>query len=385
MTESNHLRDQTWMQRAIDLARKGQGSVEPNPMVGCVIVKDDQCIGEGWHQKFGQAHAEVNAIKSATASVKGATAYVSLEPCAHQGKTGPCAEALIEAGVTRVVVACTDPTPKVAGKGIEKLRAAGIEVTVGVLEQESRELLAPWLKVVQRKKPWVVAKWAMTVDGKIATYAGDSEWISNEQSRLLVHQLRARVDAIMVGSGTAQADNPSLTVRMDESERPPNFVPRVPLRILIDSLAQVAVDSNLVQTATETPTLIAVGPQHDTAQVARFIDHGVEVWIGDSLNHHDRMVELLLHLGTRGITNLLVEGGGGLLGLLNDLGEIDEVHSFIAPTLLGGYDAVTPVMGMDRNRIADGTKMKLFSAQRVGEDVYLVLRKSPTENPENES
>ena len=382
MTESTSLRDQMWMQRAIDLARKGEGNVEPNPMVGCVIVKDGQCIGEGWHQKFGQAHAEVNAIKSASTSVKGGTAYVSLEPCAHQGKTGPCAEALIQAGISRVVVACTDPTPKVAGKGIEVLRSAGIEVTVGVLEQQSQEVLAPWLKVVQRQKPWVIAKWAMTVDGKIATSSGDSEWISNHQSRLYVHELRARVDAIMVGSGTAQADNPSLTVRLDESEYPPGLVPRVPLRIFFDSLAQTALDSNLVQTANEIPALIAVGPQHDAAQVAQYVEHGVEVWIGDSLNHHDRMVELLLYLGTRGITNLLVEGGGKLLGLLNDLGEIDEVHSFIAPTLLGGYDAVTPVKGMDRSRIADGMKMKLLTAQRVGEDVYLVLRKSPTETPE---
>ena len=369
------VRDETWMQRAIDLACKGQGLVEPNPMVGCVIVKDGQSIGEGWHAKYGEAHAEVNAIHSASTSVSGATAYVSLEPCCHQGKTGPCADALIEAGITRVVIALVDPTPKVAGKGIEKLRSAGIEVVEGVLEQASRDVLAPWLKVVQRSKPWVIAKWAMTVDGKIATSTGDSEWISNAQSRQLVHRLRGRVDGIMVGSGTAAADNPTLTVRLENAENELGFKPRVPLRIVFDSMARTAVVSNLVQTASQTPTLIAIGPQHDAKQAARFVDHGVELWVGDSMSHHDRVIELLIHLADRGITNLLVEGGGRMLGLLNDLGEIDEVHSFIAPKLLGGISAVTPVMGLDRSRIADSTEMKLQRAERIGDDVYMVLRK----------
>lgn len=372
---NSDVSDETWMQRAIDLSRRGLGSVEPNPMVGCVIVKDGKCIGQGWHQKFGQAHAEVNAIKDAESSVAGGTAYVSLEPCSHQGKTGPCAEALIEAGVSRVVIACSDPSPEVSGKGIERLKAAGIDVACGVLEQEAQEVLGPWLKVVQRGKPWVIAKWAMTVDGKIATAAGDSEWISNDQSRQLVHQLRARVDAIMVGSATAKADNPSLTVRLDDAGSNLDFEPRKPLRIVFDSLATTAVVSNLVKTANEIPTVIAVGPQHDTKQVARYVEHGVEIWIGNTLNRHERMIEFLMHLKARGITNLLVEGGGKLFGLLNDLGEIDEVHSFIAPKLLGGFHAVTPVMGMDRHRIAEGTEMRLQSAQRVGEDVYMILRR----------
>ena len=363
------------MQRAIDLAWKGQGLVEPNPMVGCVIVKDGHSIGEGWHEKFGEAHAEVNAIRSASASVSGATAYVSLEPCCHDGKTGPCADALIEAGIAKVVIAVVDPTAKVAGKGIAKLRSAGIDVVEGVLGDAAKEVLAPWLKVVQRSKPWVIAKWAMTVDGKIATSTGDSEWISNEQSRRLVHQLRGRVDGIMVGSGTAKADNPTLTIRLENPKQVLGFEPRVPLRIVFDSLARTAVVSNLVQTAAQTPTLIAVGPQHDAKQAARFVDHGVDLWIGDSMSHHDRVIELLIYLAGRGVTNLLVEGGGRMLGLLNDLGEIDEVHSFIAPKLLGGVAAVTPVMGLDRSRIADSTDMKLQRAERIGDDVYMVLRK----------
>lgn len=375
MTNLSAQRDETWMQRAIDLARRGEGRVEPNPMVGCVIVKDETCIAEGWHEKFGDGHAEVNAIKSASSSVAGATAYVSLEPCAHTGKTGPCTEALIEARIARVVIAVTDPNPEVASKGIERLKAAGIEVTTGILEAQAREVLSPYLKVVERNKPWVIAKWAMTVDGKIATASGDSEWISNGQSRHLVHKLRARVDGIMVGSGTARADNPSLTVRLPGVEEELDFEPRVPLRIVFDSKATTAVVSNLVKTASQTPTLIAVGPQHDTKQVARYVEHGVEIFIGESISHHDRMIELLIHLADRGVTNLMVEGGGRLLGILNDLGEIDEIHSFIAPKLLGGYQAVTPVTGLDRNRIADGTEMKLQTAERVGDDVYLVHRR----------
>ena len=367
--------DETWMQRAIDLARRGEGCVEPNPMVGCVIVKDGRSIGEGWHQKFGQAHAEVNAIDAASDPVAGATAYVSLEPCSHTGKTGPCTEALIEAKIARVVIAATDPNPEVAGTGVERLKAAGIDVITGILESQAHEVLSPYLKVVERNKPWVIAKWAMTVDGKIATASGDSEWISNDQSRHLVHRLRARVDAIMVGSGTARADNPSLTVRLPGVEEELDFEPRVPLRIVFDSKATTAVVSNLVKTAKEIPTLIAVGPQHDTKQVARYVKHGVEIFIGESLSHHDRMIELLVHLAARGITNLMVEGGGRLLGILNDLGEIDEVHSFIAPKLLGGYHAVTPVTGLDRNRIVDGAELKLQTAQRVGDDVYLVHRR----------
>ena len=375
MADPKTQRDETWMQRAIDLARKGEGCVEPNPMVGCVIVKDEKCIAQSWHKKFGEAHAEVNAIQSASASVAGSTAYVTLEPCSHSGKTGPCVDAIIEAKIARVVIAVTDPNPKVAGQGIERLKSAGIEVTTGVLEDQAREVLSPYLKFTQRNKPWVIAKWAMTIDGKIATASQDSEWISNDQSRHLVHCLRARVDAIMVGSATAQSDNPNLTVRLPGVEEELDFEPRVPLRIVFDSKATTAVVSNLVKTASEIPTLIAVGPQHDTKQVARYVEHGVEIFIGESLSHHDRMVELLMHLGTRGITNLMVEGGGKLLGLLNDLGEIDEIHSFIGPKLLGGFHAVTPVTGLDRNRIAEALELKLQTAQRVGEDVYLVHRR----------
>jgi diaminohydroxyphosphoribosylaminopyrimidine deaminase/5-amino-6-(5-phosphoribosylamino)uracil reductase len=378
MTTSQTTRDETWMRQAIDLARKGEGFVEPNPMVGCIIVKDSQCIARGYHEKFGGPHAEVNALQNASDSTVGATAYVSLEPCSHDGKTGPCANALIAAKVSRVVVATQDPNPKVSGTGIQKLRDAGIVVDVGVLEKESRNVLAPFLKVMQKGKPWVIAKWAMTLDGKIATASGNSEWISNEQSRNLVHQLRSRVDAIMVGSGTARKDDPNLTVRLPAgASGTGHSASRTPLRVVFDSKASTAIISNLIRTATEVPTLIAVSPQHDSKQAARLVENGAEVWIGDSLGRHERMLELLMHLADRGVTNLMVEGGGKTLGLLNDLGEIDEVHSFVAPKLLGGFHAVTPVMGLDRNRINEGFAMKLLKAERIGDDVCLVYRRQP--------
>lgn len=377
MTAPLNTRDESWMQQALDLARRGEGRVEPNPMVGCVLVKDGKLIGSGYHRKFGGAHAEIEAMRDADVPIAGATCYVSLEPCSHDGKTGPCADALVESGVSRVVVATTDPNPKVSGSGISRLRDAGIEVEVGVLESAAMDLLAPFFKVMQRGKPWVIAKWAMTMDGKIATAAGDSEWISNESSREMVHRLRSRVDAIMVGSGTAKSDDPSLTVRLpgiQETDEHSNS--RVPLRVVFDSKASTAIVSKLIQTSPEVPTLIAVSPQHDAKHAARLVENGAEVWIGESLGRHERMLELLIHLAGRGVTNVLVEGGGRTLGLLNDLGEIDEVHAFIAPKLLGGFHAVTPVMGLDRNRIADGTLLQLRTARRVGDDIYSIYRRN---------
>ncbi len=204
------------MDRALELAVQGQGFVEPNPMVGCVLVKDNQVIGEGWHQSFGQNHAEVNAILAAKTDPAGASVFVTLEPCSHQGKTPPCVQALIQARVSRVVVACPDPNPSVAGQGIEQLRNAGLQVDVGLRQDKASEILAPYLKRTVTGLPWIIAKWAMTLDGKIATSTGDSQWISNEKSRAVVHQLRGRVDAIIVGAKTAVADDPLLTSRPRE-------------------------------------------------------------------------------------------------------------------------------------------------------------------------
>ena len=229
------------MRRALELAAQGQGAVEPNPMVGCVIARGAEILGEGWHRRFGGAHAEVEALKLAGERARGATVYVTLEPCCHHGKTPPCTRAILDAGVARVVAAMPDPFPQVAGGGLAELRAAGIEVQSGVLEEEARKLNAPYLKLLSTGRPWIIAKWAMTLDGKIATAAGDSRWISCLDSRSIVHQLRGRVDAIVVGRGTAAADDPLLTAR------PPG--PRTAMRIVVDTRASLSPQSQLVRTA----------------------------------------------------------------------------------------------------------------------------------------
>jgi len=224
------------MTRALELAEQGLGYVEPNPMVGCVIAHHDKVIGEGWHQRFGGPHAEVEAIRNAGSIPRDATLYVTLEPCCHQGKTPPCTVAIIQAGIRRVVIAQRDPFPQVDGGGIEQLKQQGSKVEVGLLEEQAKELNAPYVKLIKTGRPWVIAKWAMTLDGKLATRTGDSRWISNQLSRAVVHQLRGRVDAIMVGRKTAQLDDPQLTAR-------PTGV-RIPTRIILDSQASLSLESS---------------------------------------------------------------------------------------------------------------------------------------------
>ncbi len=304
--------DESHMARALELARRGEGAVEPNPMVGCVIADDNEVVGEGWHQRFGGPHAEVEALTAAGPRAKGATAYVTLEPCCHHGKTPPCTQALIAAGIRRVVCAQRDPFPQVGGRGIEELRQAKIDVEVGLLESDAQQLNAPYLKLIKTGRPWIIAKWAMTLDGRMATAAGDSKWISGKESRTVVHQLRARVDAILVGSGTASADDPLLTAR------PPG--PRVATRIVLDSSASLSLNSQLVRTATQAPVLIATSSTSSTkANRDQLAAAGCEILALDGASQNDRLLQLLDDLGRRGMTNVLVEGGPKLLGSLFDL------------------------------------------------------------------
>jgi diaminohydroxyphosphoribosylaminopyrimidine deaminase/5-amino-6-(5-phosphoribosylamino)uracil reductase len=335
------------MRQALALAARGRGHVEPNPMVGAVVVRDGVRVGEGWHQRFGGPHAEVFALAAAGDAARGATLYVTLEPCCHFGKTPPCTDAVIAAGVRRVVAAMADPFPKVAGGGIALLRDAGVEVEVGVCEAEARRLNAPYLKLVGTGRPYVHAKWAMTLDGKIATRTGDSKWISNEASRRRVHELRGRMDAILVGSGTALADDPQLTARPAG--------PRVPARIVLDRRGRLSPDSHLVRTAREVPTIV-VGQGNPAL---------VEVIPSGSI------AELLDELGRRRFTNVLVEGGGEVLGSFLDAGEIDEVHVFIAPRLAGGTLARGPVLGVGVERMADALRLAAWEVETVEGDVYL--------------
>ncbi len=361
--------DRRWMARAVELAVRGQGAVEPNPLVGCVIAQGERIVGEGWHTRFGGPHAEIEALAAAGPAAAGATLYVTLEPCCHHGKTPPCTQALIRSAVRRVVVAQVDPFPEVAGRGIAELRQAGIQVELGLLEQEAQQLNAPYLKLIRRGRPWMLAKWAMTLDGKLATRTGSSRWISGTASRRRVHQLRGRVDAILVGRRTAELDDPLLTAR------PPG--PRVAVRIVVDSQARLAPDSQLVRTARDVPVLLAVGPAATAADCRRLSDAGCEIWTGAADDASQRLLLLLDELGRRRMTNVLVEGGGRLLGSLFDAGELDEVHVFIAPKLAGGTDAVSPVGGLGVEQMSQARWLQTPIVERLNEDIYVYGRIQP--------
>ncbi|MEX2188577.1 MAG: bifunctional diaminohydroxyphosphoribosylaminopyrimidine deaminase/5-amino-6-(5-phosphoribosylamino)uracil reductase RibD [Pirellulales bacterium] len=358
--------DLGFMRRAIELARQGQGAVEPNPMVGCIVVANDRVVGEGWHQQYGGPHAEVHALAAAGEAARGATLYVTLEPCCHYGQTPPCTEAIRGAGIARVVAAMRDPFPLVDGQGITSLQAASVAVEFGLCEDEARELNAPFIKLVTRCCPWFIAKWAMTLDGRVATRAGDSQWISCEASRAIVHQLRGRVDAIVIGRGTAVADDPLLTAR------PPGL--RIPLRIVMDTSAQLPLDSQLVRTAGEFDTLVAVGMEADRGRCRALAQAGCEVFSLAASTPELRLQEFVEELAGRQVTNVLVEGGPTLLGSMFDAGLIDEVHAFIAPKLIGGTFAKGPIAGVGRALIDEAAQMESVDLRRVGDDVYITGR-----------
>jgi diaminohydroxyphosphoribosylaminopyrimidine deaminase / 5-amino-6-(5-phosphoribosylamino)uracil reductase len=357
-------RDIFWMRHALDLARLGEGRVEPNPMVGCVVVRDDKCIGQGYHQVFGGPHAEVNALSGLThEDVSHATVYVTLEPCSHFGKTPPCVDLLCNLRPARVVVAMEDPYPKVNGSGLARLRDAGIPADVGVLRDEAEALCAPYLKRVGKGMPWVIAKWAMTLDGKIGSRSRDSQWISNERSREIVHRLRGRVDAIVVGIGTALADDPMLTARPAG--------PRRALRVILDNSARLPLSSKLVQTAKEFPVLVACETSADEKQVDALRRAGCKIFQSSNANSQQSIFHVLGHLAATECTNVLVEGGGEVMGALLDAGEIDEVHAFIAPVLLGGQHAISPIGGEGFDKVAEGLRIARPTVEVIDSDVYV--------------
>ena len=361
---SDRSTDARHMARAIELARRGEGRVEPNPMVGCVIVDPNgNVLGEGWHQGFGGPHAEVEALRAAGSKAREADMFVSLEPCCHTGKTPPCTEAIIGAGLARVVIAAPDPFPQVAGRGAAILQAAGIRVELGIGAKDAHELLAPYIKLTRTGRPWVIAKWAMTLDGKIATSTGDSQWISSTVSRRIVQTLRGRVDAIVVGRGTADTDNPLLTAR------PPG--PRIATRIVVDTQASLALHSQLVQTAGDAPVLVAAGSGAPADRCRQLEAAGVEVLRLPIRDRTGRLTSLLDELGRRRKTNVLVEGGGILLGSLLDAGAIDEVHAFVAGKLVGGATAPSPITGNGIPQLAHALHLDQLTCQMVGGDVHI--------------
>jgi diaminohydroxyphosphoribosylaminopyrimidine deaminase/5-amino-6-(5-phosphoribosylamino)uracil reductase len=350
-----------WMRHALALAKKGRGFVEPNPMVGAVVLDSaGQFAGEGWHQKFGGPHAEVFALAAAGERARGGTLVVTLEPCCHHGKTPPCTDAVLKAGIARVIAAMADPFPKVAGGGLALLRAAGVEVSVGLCEAESRELNAPYLKLLSTGRPWVHAKWAMTLDGKIATRTYDSKWISGEESRRRVHDLRGRMDTIVVGRGTVVADDPLLTARPEGA--------RVPARVVISASGELPESCQLRSTARRVPVIVYT-LSANAHKLNGWVADGAEVVALD--DNAMSLDAVFADLGRRRFTNVLIEGGAGLLGSAFDARAIDELHIFIAPKLIGGFGAITPFAGAGVDHVAGALSLERVTFEQSGEDVYV--------------
>jgi len=352
------------MRRAIELAARGEGYVEPNPMVGAVLVTDDlRLISEGYHQEFGQAHAEVAALDGVESVPGDALLFVTLEPCNHTGKTPPCCDAILNAGIRTVVIGSPDPAPHTSEQGIQRLRDAGVDVEVGLLQSDTDALIAPFRKRITTGKPWVIAKWAMTLDGKIASRTGHSQWISSPESREIVHQVRARVDAIVVGRGTVEADDPLLNARPAGA--------RVATRVVLDRQCQLSPQSSLALTAHDFATLLFCSESADAARVGALKATGIEIARTDPGN----IGKVLAELGSRGCTNILAEGGSEVLGSFFDAGEIDEVHVFVAPKLVGGMAALSPFGGHGLASIPERLSLVGgYSSRPVGSDLYVTGR-----------
>ena len=356
------------MARALELAWDAVGRTSPNPPVGAVVVRDGRVVGEGSTQPVGQAHAEVVALRQAGDLARGAALYVTLEPCSHHGRTPPCTEAIIAAGVAEVHASIVDVNPRVSGAGLDRLREAGIAVHTGEGRREAEELAAPHAKLVTTGRPLVTAKFAMSLDGKIATRTGDSKWITSEESRRYVHELRARSDAIMVGIGTVMADDPQLTARRPDGTP----LPRQPLRVVVDSSGRLPGDSTLLKQAGG--TLVAMGgrDRFETCpyNVRAYLESvGAEVFTAAGVDGRVNLVGLLDELGRREITSVFVEGGGTLLGSLFDDGLVDRVVGFVAPVIIGGESALSPVGGEGAERMAEALRLSDVRVETFGDDV----------------
>jgi diaminohydroxyphosphoribosylaminopyrimidine deaminase/5-amino-6-(5-phosphoribosylamino)uracil reductase len=366
--------DKAHLTRAIELAGRGERSVKPNPVVGAVVAREEEVLGEGWHEEFGGAHAEVNAIEACgLEDLSDTTLYVSLEPCCHEGKTPPCTDAILQSGIRRVVVASDDPTEKAAGRGLGILRDEGVEVIVadGELAAKARLLNQAFRKHARVGRPWVLFKSAMTLDGKVATRTGDSQWISGENSRALAHRWRASVDAVVVGIGTALADDPQLTARPDGE---PAGAQEQPRRVVFDTLARLPLSSQLVTAAAEIPLTVVASRAAARADTDALEAAGVQVIVATGENEPARVRSALDQLGTLGVASVLLEGGPHLAGAFLDAGEIDEVRLFLAPLLLGGSAARDPLEGMGVERISEAMRALTCECERVGEDLLISAR-----------
>lgn len=354
--------EEKYMQMALDLAAKGKGWVAPNPLVGAVIVKNGKVIGQGYHEKYGGPHAEVKAIASATENVTGATMYITLEPCAHFGKTPPCANLLIEHNIHKVVISMLDPNPLVAGKGVAKLKEAGVEVVTGILEKQSRKLNEAFITHMVSKRPFVVLKAAMSLDGKIATAAGESQWISGTESRQRVHALRHELSGIMVGVETVIQDDPRLTARLPNSQHP--------VRIVVDSQLRIPLTAKVLQ-QNEANTIVAATEAADLVRKEALTKMGIEVIITKAKSGRVHLPELMAELGLRGINSLLLEGGGTLNFSALKAGIVDKVQVYIAPVLIGGQTAKTPVEGEGISALEEAFQMREWTVEKSGQDLLI--------------
>ena len=360
--ESN-ITDEKFMRYALELARRGEGYVNPNPMVGAVIVKNGKVIGEGYHARYGEAHAERNALQSCRESPKGADLYVTLEPCCHYGKTPPCTEAIIENKIKRVIVGSFDCNPLVAGKGIKILRDAGIEVTEGVLQKECEELNKIFFHFIKTGNPYVVMKYAMTLDGKIATHTGASKWITGKAARKKVHEDRGRMMAIMAGVGTVLVDNPLLNCRLEGKKNP--------IRIICDTHLRTPLDSKIVKTAGENQTILAVSEKVGEEKKEAYRKAGCEFLELPECEAGINLKILMKKLGEKKIDSVLLEGGGTLNEAALRAGIVDAVQAYIAPKLFGGAEAKTPVEGVGVEKPEEAFRLINTKFSYLGEDILL--------------
>ena len=356
-----------FMQRALDLARRAKGRTSPNPLVGAVIVKDEKVIGEGYHRKAGTPHAEVHALNATDADTKGATLYTNLEPCCHWGRTPPCTEALIRAGIAQVYIADIDPNPSVAGKGVQQLQNAGINVHVGLCRQEASDLNEVHRKYIQTGKPFVILKIAMSLDGKIATASGESQWITSEASRQRGHEVRDAVDAILVGRGTVARDNPALTTRLQNREG------QDPTRIVLDSHGRTPTDARIFNTQSEAGVIVAVTPEAPPENVEALEKAGAEVLSLPAMYGNKVCFQSLMEtLGKREITSVLIEGGSEINASALAAGIVDKVMCFIAPKLIGGQDAPGPIGGAGIRSLTEVVNLQRISVTPMPEHDLLI-------------
>lgn len=355
-------KDGFFMQRALRLAKKGRGTTSPNPMVGCVLVKNGEIIGEGFHRKAGEAHAEIVALALTGQKARGADLYVTLEPCSHYGKTPPCVDAIIKAGVEKVVIAMQDPNPLVAGRGIKKLKEARIDVTVGVMEEEAEKLNEVFIKYITTKKPFVIGKIAQSLDGKIALSTGESKWITGEPARVKVHELRNWYDAVMVGIGTVLADDPFLTCRLPGGRK--NLI-----RIIVDSTAKIPLDARVFK-GSEGRIIVATTDMADKKKIKTLRSKGVDVIETDTKDGKVDLVQFSEILGDREITSVLVEGGPRLLTSLIRENLIDKLLIFLAPIFLGG-SGLSSVGDLFIGELKKAPRFKFQSVKQVGNDLMI--------------